>query len=415
MDKITELRHKRAKLIEEARAILDAAEGRALTAEEQTEYDRRRDETRDLGTTIQAHEAQLAAEAEGARSQGRMAADEGDGDDSDDGDAGDDGRRSPNIRKTPEYRDAFRQYLRYGRMPAEFRALQVDDDAGGGYLTGMMFVTELLKDLDAMVTIRRLARKFSLDRAVSLGVPTRETGLADSEWTSELGAPTEDTGITFGKRELNPHPLTKEVKVSRTLLRLGTVADPETIVREEFARVFGETEERAFCTGSGSGQPLGVFTASADGIPTGRDVSTGNTTALIKPDGLKAAKYHIKPGYWPRLQWVFPIDAIEQIDKEKDGQGQYMLNPDLRAGGPVDRLIGFPVNVSDFAPSVFTTGLYVGILGDFSRYWIADALDMTIQALLELYARNNQVGFIGRAEVDGMPVRAEAFARVKLA
>lgn len=410
MDKIVELRHKRATLIEEARAILDAAEGRALTAEEQTEYDRRRDETRDLGTTIQNHESQLALEADAARSLGRMAATDGDEGDEDGG-----GQRGGNVRATQEYRDAFRHYLRFGGMPAEYRALQVDDDAGGGYLTTQQFVGELLKDLDSMVTIRRLARKFSLDRATSLGVPTRETGLADSEWTSELGAPTEDTGITFGKRELNPHPLTKEVKVSRTLLRLGTVVDPESIVREEFARVYGETEERAFCTGSGSGQPLGVFTASSDGIPTSRDVSTGNTTTLIKPDGLKSAKYSIKAGYWPRLQWVFSMDAVEQIDKEKDGDGQYMLNPDLRAGGPVDRLLGFPVNVSDFAPATFTTGLYVGILGDFSRYWIADALDMTIQVLLELYARTNQVGFIGRAEVDGMPVRAEAFARVKLA
>jgi HK97 family phage major capsid protein len=62
-----------------------------------------------------------------------------------------------------------------------------------------------------------------------------------------------------------------------------------------------------------------------------------------------------------------------------------------------------------------TTGNYVGILGDFSYYWIADALDMQVQRLVELYAATNQVGFIARREVDGMPVLEEAFVRVKLA
>ena len=40
---------------------------------------------------------------------------------------------------------------------------------------------------------------------------------------------------------------------------------------------------------------------------------------------------------------------------------------------------------------------------------------MQIQRLVELYAATNQVGFIGRMELDGMPVLEEAFVRVKLA
>ena len=71
--------------------------------------------------------------------------------------------------------------------------------------------------------------------------------------------------------------------------------------------------------------------------------------------------------------------------------------------------------MSELMPNTFTTGLYVGIIGDFAFYWIADALDMEIQRLEELYAANNQVGFITRAKSDGMPVLEEAFARVKLA
>jgi len=55
------------------------------------------------------------------------------------------------------------------------------------------------------------------------------------------------------------------------------------------------------------------------------------------------------------------------------------------------------------------------LLGDFSHYWIADALSMQMQRLSELYAETNQIGFIGRLETERTPVLEEAFARVKLA
>jgi len=57
----------------------------------------------------------------------------------------------------------------------------------------------------------------------------------------------------------------------------------------------------------------------------------------------------------------------------------------------------------------------VGLLGDFSFYWIADSLQMEMQRLDELFAATNQVGFVGRLESDGMPVLEEAFVRVTLA
>jgi HK97 family phage major capsid protein len=58
--------------------------------------------------------------------------------------------------------------------------------------------------------------------------------------------------------------------------------------------------------------------------------------------------------------------------------------------------------------------LYVGIIGDFSHYWIAESLGMTIRVLTELHYATNQIGYYIRSELDGMPVLEEAFARVTL-
>ena len=81
-----------------------------------------------------------------------------------------------------------------------------------------------------------------------------------------------------------------------------------------------------------------------------------------------------------------------------------------RRGEP-DTHIGFGITASEFAPRTFTTGQYIGILGDLSNYWIADAMNMQVQQLNELYAETNQVDFIGRLETDGAPVLEEAFVR----
>ena len=149
-------------------------------------------------------------------------------------------------------------------------------------------------------------------------------------------------------------------------------------------------------------------------ITTGRDVSTGNTTTAFTFDGLKEAKYTLKSQYWARAQWIFHRDGVKLAAKIKDGEGRYYWQDSIVVGEP-SRLMGFPVNVSEYAPNTFESGLYVGILGDFSNYWIADSLAVSIQRLNELYATTNQTGFIGRRESDGMPVLEEAFVRVTLA
>lgn len=309
---------------------------------------------------------------------------------------------------------SFGEELRFEALSAkERRALEVTNSAAGGYLQPPQeFVARLIQAVDNLTFMRRIGTTFQIPQAESLGAPSLDNDPADPTWVGELSIGTEDTTMTVGKRELRPHPLAQFIKVSRTLLRKAAVG-PEALVRERLAYKSAVVQENAFLNGSGAAQPLGVFTANANGISTGRDVSTGNTSTSMTFDGLKAAKWSIKSQYHPRLQWIFHRDGGAQIDKLKDGNGQYIWQPSVVAGQQ-DRLLSIPVNISEYAPATFTTGLYVGILGDFSNYWIADALSMEVQALNELYAGANQVGFLIRSETDGMPVLEEAFARVKL-
>lgn len=317
-----------------------------------------------------------------------------------------------------ELRQQFRGFLEGAAAGKggsfELRAtLQADSDIGGGYLTTGVFLPELLKEIDNETPMVAKVRKIQIGEAVKLGVPTLDNDLNDADWTSELLTGTEDTNTTVGKRELEPHPLAKLVKISKKLARASAIG-MEGFLRQRLAYVFGVTLEKALMTGSGSGQPLGMFTASNDGIPTTRDVSTDNTTTSVTGDGLINSFYDLKQQYQSRAELLCHRDFLKQVRKLKDGNGQYLWSPGL-AGGQPGTVLDRPYILSEYAPNTFTTGLYVGIWGVWEYYWLVQVLQLELQILNELYATTNQIGMIGRVEADGAPVLSEAFRRIKLA
>lgn len=414
MKYLIELRSQRAAKIAEARKIIDKArdEKRDMSEEENKTYGDILADAQKLKDEYEREERQLQLEDEIRQStfekEERNIRQAGGG--------------KPVEEEADEEADekvvAFRNFVRFGErsMPQdERRDLQKGADDKGGYLAPDQFLNELIRFVDDNVWVRANARVIELNEGGALGVPSLDTNPADWDWTSELGTGSEDDTMRFGKRRLEPHPVAKRIKVSRDLI-MSSAIDPVAEVTRALGLKFSYTEEKAYLTGSGSNQPLGVFTASNDGIPTSRDVSTGNTTTGITFDGLIGAKYGIKPQYRgrPSTAWIFHRDAMSQISKLQDGEGQYIWRPSVRENEP-DVILGIPVLESEFTPSTFTTGLYVGILGDFQQYWIVEAMAMGLQRLDELYAETSQVGFIGRRRIDGMPVLSEAFARVTLA
>lgn len=409
-DKIKELLEKRANVWEQAKELVDRAEAenRDFTAEEQVQYDKMFDEMDSLAKRAKRLEEQEKEERELDKPVNNpIKATLGEKDD-----------------RAAKVMDAFRSYIMTGAIKPELRDLQVlsgetpADATWGGYMVPpQQFIAELIKALDNAVFMRRIARVFRVTTSDSLGAPVLDTDMSDADWTTEVqdltGAGLLDTAMRFDKRELKPQQLAKSIKVSMKLLRVSAIP-VEALVRDRLVYKFATAMENAFLNGAGTTEPLGVFTASVNGISTARDFSTGNTTTAISADNLIEVKYALKAQYRNGAQWIFHRDAIKMISKLKDGEGQYLWQQGLAAGQP-DTILNLPVNESEYAPSTFATGQYVGILGNFQFYWIAELFGMEIQRLSELFAATSQVGFIGRMWADGAPVLEEAFARVKLA
>ncbi|MDA0780667.1 MAG: phage major capsid protein [Rickettsiales bacterium] len=398
MSRINQLREKRQSILNKLDEMTKTAdkEKREFDQEESNKFDKLFADSENIKSDIQREEKREALQREMA--QQASSSNNNSSEDSNNAEA-----------RNKKIIESFRSWVASGQESQEIRALQADSDTQGGYLVAPeQFVMQLIKAVDDVVSIRRIANVFSVPNADSLGAASLDNDPDDADWTSEIATGSEDGSMSFGKRELKPHPVAKRIKVSKSLLR-KSMMNVESIVMERLAYKFGVTEEKAFLTGNGSQQPLGIFVASNNGIPTSRDVSSQNTTTSVSADGLINAEMSLKDQHRAKSTWIFHRDGIKQIRQLKDGEGRYLL--DLKNG----TINGIPFVTSEYAPNTFTTGQYVGIIGNFEYYWIADALDMEMQRLNELYAETNQVGFIGRKETDGMPVLAEAFARVKLA
>jgi len=408
MSDINKLLERRAQLLTEARSILDKAdaEDRDLRSDEVEVYEKICADVDSLDARIERSRGleSRASVAEVAGATKRSISLE-----------------EPESRGKPNHSEeqrnlAFRKFLSHGEKSlseAEQRTLVQSSNPDGGYLVApMQFVNDLIKTIDNQVFIRQLATIFPLNQAVSLGVPTLDTDPADAEWTSETSFGTVDSSMKLGRRQMTPTDLAKYAKISKKLIRQAPSV--ENLVRDRLGYKFAIAQENAFFNGTGSGQPLGVMTAHSDGISTARDISSGNTTTAITFDGLINAVEELKEQYQARATWCFHKDAIKMLRKIKDGDGQYIWRASTVAGSP-DTLLGLPFKRSEYCPKTFTTGLYVGIVGDFSNYWIAESLSFSVQVAMERFIDENAIGYFGRQELDGAPVLEEAFSRIKLA
>ena len=346
---LQELINKRLKLIADMRAINDKAENGILTSEREEEYNKMDEEQENLSKII-SRNAKLNEIEKGINSSVTKKIPQG---------ASSSSEVSERAKEQEaEVRmEAFRSYIQYGVQGLhneKFRALNAGlITEGGAFIPPTQFANELIKFVDDATVVRKLATVYTVKGAGSLGFPVWDADPADADWTSELATGSVDSTAATGLRELKPLPIAKVVKLSRKLLR-HSVINAETLIRDRLGYKFAITQEKGFLTGNGATAPLGLFTASSQGISTSRDVSQDNTTTAITADGLIECFFNLKSQYQEKATWLFHRTAVKNIRKLKDSTNNYLLVPSNNAGAP-DSLLGRPLVQSEYVPNTFTT------------------------------------------------------------
>ena len=392
MDKILELREKRAKAWEAAKAFLDSKRGAdgLLAAEDVAAYEKMEADVVNLGKEIDRLERQAALDAEMNKPLNRPLSGKP-------GAAGSGEEKTG--RASAEYRRSFWNAMR-SKIPSHgvMDALQVGTDSEGGYLVPDEFERTLVEALEEQNIFRVLAHVIqtsSGDRKIPV-VASKGT----ASWVDEEGAIPESDD-SFGQVSIGAYKLGTMIKVSEELLN-DSVFDLESYISREFARRIGNKEEEAFFTGDGKGKPLGVL-ADMGGAEVG---VTAAAAGAFTADEVFDLFYSLKAPYRKSAVFLMNDASVKALRKLKDSNGQYLWQPSLTAATP-DTLMGRPVYTSAFMPAL-AAGEKSILFGDLSYYWVADRQGRSFRRLGELYAPTGQVGFLATQRVDGKLVLAEA-------
>lgn len=388
-----ELRGKRAELINQATAIVDAAqkEGRSLNAEEKAKFDAMEADARSIKEQIDVIERsaelkkELAANAD-VRSEVKKAT------------------RS----------EAFGKYLRHGmgslsseerQLMGEMRGTDTQiagTDSLGGFLVPQEFSNEL--DIATLFTgeVERLAKKLNTAGGALLDYPTVNDTATDANLTAEAAAVTVQD-MTFANAQLSAYNYASQVRVSMQLLQ-DNAFDLNAFLAEAMGERIARATNGAFTTGTGSSQPQGIVTGSALG-------KTAAAADAITAKEILDLIHSVDPSY--RNKPTFGLMAHDNVISVIRSLGLGSSNdfpifiPSMEAGQP-DKLFGYNIYYNNDMQSSLATGTKTLIAADFSKYVVRSAGGIQMVRLNERYMDELEVGFVSYARKDAKVIDSRA-------
>lgn len=384
---ILELREKRNTAWNAAKAFLDShrTENGTLTAEDDATYSKMEQHIADLGKEISRLERQEAMEAELSKPVNTPLT------------------SKPATGKQKEEKsgrasDAYKEAM-LSAMRSNFRqvsnVLQEGVDADGGYLVPEEYDHRLIDVLDEENIMRKLAHKITTSGEHKINIAATKPAAA---WIEEGGA-LQFSDATFSQILLDAHKLHVAIKVTEELL-YDNAFRLENYIIEQFGKALANAEEDAFLNGTGVGQPLGLFAATGGG-------TVADTVTTLTADDIMKLVYALKRPYRKNAKFILNDQTIATIRTFKDNNGAYMWQPALTHGEP-DRLLGYEVHTSPFAP------VDAIAFGDYSYYNIGDRGTRSFKQLNELFAGNGMIGFVAKERVDGKLILPEAVQILKV-
>ena len=298
-------------------------------------------------------------------------------------------------RAADAYKAAMLDALRSGFKRVS-NVLQEGVDTDGGYLVPEEYDNRLIDVLDEENIMRKLGTRITTSGEHKINIAANKPA---ASWIEEGGA-LSFGDATFEQILMDAHKLHVAIKVTEELL-YDNAFGLENYIITQFGKALANAEEDAFLNGDGVGKPLGLFAASGGGQ------IAETLTAAIKADDIINLVYALKRPYRKNASFIMNDKNIAAIRKLKDNNGAYIWQPSAQAGEP-DRLFGYPVHTSAYAPEDAIA------FGDYKYYNIGDRGTRSFKQLTELFAGNGMIGYVAKERVDGKLILPEAVQILKL-
>lgn len=380
MGKLKELKEVRATIFTQIDELRKAADGREMTAEEQTKWDKLLAEYDAADHNVQKEERFQDIEKRQAEQAFQRTADADDG------------------KADTEYRAAFTDYLMGGEggITTERRKL-FEQRAGitgvaGGVLVPRTLASTIEIALKAYGGMMEAGAIFTTAKGGDLLMPTVNDTASKATIVAEYQKSTQKAP-SFGSETMKAYTYrTPIVPVSLELLQ-DSEFDMDALLGGLLAESFGRGVNDDLTNGNGTGKPKGIITAA-----TACDVSAAATA--IKLDDILDLMKSVDSNYAKNGRFMFHRETLYALMKIKDSTGRYIWQEGTKDGNPAT-LFAKPYTLNDDMPTI-GAGKSSVLFGDFSKFKIRIVKDFRVVRLNELLAEYLSIGLFGFARVDGM-------------
>ena len=345
------------------------------------------------------------------------------------------GERKVEVLKSGAYKDAVNRYLRSNALArygtADRWALKGDamkvvsegSDTAGGLWVVPEFNATLIKKLPTMANVVPAAThitvgsdrvsfpkvKYTTDDKYTSGVRYSWTGEAPSADISEATDP------SAARTEINIYVATAAIILTRANME-DAQFDLLGLISNLLSEAYILGDEDTAINSNGVGKPNGFLNHSNATVASGSGgmyVASGLASAMDWGLGTNIGKgilgvdAALPPQYEPSAFWLGNKATYNQVRGLVDGDGRPLWSagdsyPNF-ANGQQTSLLGYPTKKSQFMPDV-SANTYPLALGDFSGYWIADRVGITVEVLRELRALRDEVVVYARKRWGGQLV-----------
>jgi HK97 family phage major capsid protein len=301
---------------------------------------------------------------------------------------GADDAKGMNVEIEAKHRDAFRAYMAYGKTDGlketregiEIKAMSTDVNPDGGYLVRPELSQTIVTRIFETSPLRQVANvERTGSKSIDILIDDQEAG---ARWVGEGASSGQTDTPQLGQKVIAAHKIEADPRMTTEMIE-DAYLDVEGWLAGKVADKFARTQNTAFVSGTGVGQPRGFLTYaawSAAGVYERDKIEQVNmgSAAALNADGLIELQNALKEGYQGNAVFGMKRTTFGAALQLK-GSDNYFFSPVLLANGQATiQLLGKPVVFMDDMPAVGANALSV-VYADFSMaYTILDRVGLQV-------------------------------------
>ena len=361
---------KRNTMLEQMKSLVTTAkvETRALSQEEDTEYEKLKAEIGDLDRTIAILEEEEALQPKETKKAG----------------------------ETPEDLEV-RSFENFVRGVVEQRA-NVTLSANGAVIPSSI-AKKIIKKVYDICPIYQLATHYDVKGNFSIPYYDEDTDKITVEYATEFTDPTAHGG-KFLSIELKGFLARAFSLISKSLINNSSFDVVSFIVNDMSQGISSWIEKELLCG----------TTDKVEGLKGVKKVVTALSATAVTADEAIDLQESVSDQFQTNSIFIMGKATRTALRKLKDSDGNYLLNRDVTAKWGYT-LLGKPVYTSDHMPemAVGVTAIYYG---DMSGLAVKVSENINVQVLREKYAEQHAIGVVGFVEIDAKVENAQKIAKL---